>query len=389
MNNKALGTFSDAGAGIAILVPYGQTVRYALQADGADEFIGQVLLQRSEHPTSTWQTVQSWTGTVAEPLVGEVARGDLFVEVPGGIYFRFNCVDYDDETDVTPEESDPLRYALAQVLASDESGVVKQSVITLLDQAIELTDEAGAGQFGSVLLKTMPAGNIHFLGAVLEADIRLVGADWLDTAEGDVALGTTAVTDADALATTEENIIGTTAIAALAAQAGPIDAQADATLISGAAGGTDVEVHLNVLIDDDAAHMGDVITNGAFAADTDWTKGDGWTIGAGVADCDGTQEAASDLSQAVELVEDVTYILTFTLTRSAGSVQAHVGGTAGTARSTADTFVEEIVAGGDDIVFTADADFVGTIDNVTLTPTTGSGRITGTALLTWVNLGDF
>lgn len=112
----------------------------------------------------------------------------------------------------------------------------------------------------------------------------------------------------------------------------------------------------------------DFITNGAFASDTAWTKGTGWTIAAGVANCDGTQIADSDLSQDPGFEAGKTYIVTFTTTRSAGTVTLVVGGTVGTARSTANTFNETIVAGSSDtlLAFRADSDFVGTIDNVSI-----------------------
>jgi len=113
------------------------------------------------------------------------------------------------------------------------------------------------------------------------------------------------------------------------------------------------------------------VTNGAFGSDTGWTKGTGWTIAAGVADCDGTQTAASVLTQpaAIALIPGYTYTVTFTTSSvSAGTVTASIGGTAGTARSTSATFSQAIVAGADGtIAFTADEDFVGKIDNVTVT----------------------
>ncbi|KKM17098.1 hypothetical protein LCGC14_1679210, partial [marine sediment metagenome] len=47
-----------------------------------------------------------------------------------------------------------------------------------------------------------------------------------------------------------------------------------------------------------APSAGNLIANGTFATDTIWTKGTGWTIGSGVASCDGTQGGTTDLSQA-------------------------------------------------------------------------------------------
>lgn len=109
----------------------------------------------------------------------------------------------------------------------------------------------------------------------------------------------------------------------------------------------------------------DVVTNGAFAADTDWTKGSGWAIGTGVATAT-TSSAA--LSQSIAtLTAGKTYWLTYTTTRSAGSVQPSLGGTNGTSRSTAATFTELIACGSSNttLAFTGTG-FSGTIDNVSL-----------------------
>ena len=270
------------------------------------------------------------------------------------------------------------------------NGVDHKTIFTLTATPITLTDDAGVGQYGGVKFYDMPAGNHHFIGAVVDADLTLNETWWTDAAEGDVGLGTTAVTDGNALATTEQNIIATTAIAALVAQVGAINAGSSAAATVAAAGAADTDLYLNVRIDDSAAHMPDAVTNGAFGSDTAWTKGTGWTIAAGVATSDGTQEAVSDLSQNISAVNGVSYSVTYTVTRTAGTIQPYLGGTAGTVRSTTNTFTETIVAGADGILlFRADADFVGTLDNVTATPLTGTGTITGTVTVAWINLGDF
>ena len=112
----------------------------------------------------------------------------------------------------------------------------------------------------------------------------------------------------------------------------------------------------------------ELVTNGEFATDTDWTKGTGWTIATGVANCDGTQTGDSELSQTVSITQDVEYVVEFTLSDvTAGSIAPSVGDTAGTARAEDGTWREVIAAGaGTNIVFTADADFVGKIDGVSL-----------------------
>lgn len=138
----------------------------------------------------------------------------------------------------------------------------KKVVLTLTATPLTLADDAGVGQYGGVKLYDMAAGNYLFLGAAIDANITLVEAAWIDTAAGDVGLGTTAVTDGNALATTEQNIIPTTAIAAMVAQTGPIDALSTAAT-SGVILGTTAapaDVILNVRIDDDVAHAAGTAT---------------------------------------------------------------------------------------------------------------------------------
>ena len=125
----------------------------------------------------------------------------------------------------------------------------------------------------------------------------------------------------------------------------------------------------------DDADDTDLVTNGAFAADTDWTKGTGWTISGGKADCDASQAGASSLEQtptgAEAVLEEKAYRVVFTVSSySAGNVAAKLGGgTAGTNRASDATFTETIVAGSNGkIELVADADFDGKIDDVSVTP---------------------
>lgn len=114
----------------------------------------------------------------------------------------------------------------------------------------------------------------------------------------------------------------------------------------------------------------DVVTNGAFATDTDWTKGTGWTIGSGVGSSDGTQGADSDLEQTLTatLVEGEFYEVSFTVTAyTAGNVTPVVGGTEGTDRSSAASFTEVIQAGATQVIaLRADLNFIGSVDNFTV-----------------------
>lgn len=114
-------------------------------------------------------------------------------------------------------------------------------------------------------------------------------------------------------------------------------------------------------------NFAEYVTNGAFASDTGWTKGTGWTIAAGVATATGAISTALSQTSAITLIEGFTYTITYTVTRTAGSVTPSIGGTAGTARSSSATFVETIVAGSTQILAFTGSGFSGTIDNVSVT----------------------
>jgi hypothetical protein len=146
---------------------------------------------------------------------------------------------------------------------------------------------------------------------------------------------------------------------------------ADGTGSNGSA--IDLQPYMGALLfmlDSAAGTSDSLTTNGGFGADTDWTKGTGWTIGAGKADCDGTQVAASELKQNQACTQGLGYTVTYTLSSvSAGSITPKLGGTAGTARTANGTYTEVIVCGaGVDpkLVLSADADFVGKVDDVSV-----------------------
>jgi len=112
-----------------------------------------------------------------------------------------------------------------------------------------------------------------------------------------------------------------------------------------------------------------LVTNGTFDADASWIKDTGWSIAAGVAHCDGSQVAASNIRQTISVTPGKIYRVTFTLSNySAGNVKALVGGNGdGTSRSSNDTYIEDIVCAGSSVFYIyCDADFIGDIDNVSV-----------------------
>ena len=117
----------------------------------------------------------------------------------------------------------------------------------------------------------------------------------------------------------------------------------------------------------------ELITNGAFASDTGWTKGDEWAIGSGVATK--TATTAQDLEQAVDIKPGCQYKLTYTLTRTAGTITVKLGGTTVRTHAASVTAAVEYVTVEPSTIqatplieFQADLDFGGTVDNVLLVP---------------------
>jgi hypothetical protein len=113
-----------------------------------------------------------------------------------------------------------------------------------------------------------------------------------------------------------------------------------------------------------------LILNGTFDSDTVWTKGTGWTISGGVATFAGHTEQ-SGLTQPLSLVPGRAYLVTYTVTRTAGSVTMQfTGGTSviSTARGSSGTFTDILVplTGNNTFRVNALGTFEGTVDNVTL-----------------------
>lgn len=76
----------------------------------------------------------------------------------------------------------------------------------------------------------------------------------------------------------------------------------------------------------DVSGQPELVTNGGFAADTNWTKGAGWAISGGVASQSGAG-ANSNLSQNIGLVSNKAYVVTVNVvSRSAGTVRLLLGG---------------------------------------------------------------
>jgi hypothetical protein len=131
-------------------------------------------------------------------------------------------------------------------------GNLHKTVLTFTDAAVVLADEAGVVAYGGLKVYDFPAGAILVLGAVLDVDLTKSSAGVEDTWDGDVGVGTTTADNDASLATTEQDIIPTTATPQAADGATTANAQSTATENKVHDGtGTAKDAYVNLLVDDD------------------------------------------------------------------------------------------------------------------------------------------
>jgi len=130
---------------------------------------------------------------------------------------------------------------------------------------------------------------------------------------------------------------------------------------------TDLGTDPKALLVSVANRLQEIAQNGQFTTDTLWTKGAGWTIGAGVATATGAISTALSQVPVVDIVVGQAYAVTYTITRSAGGLIPSIGGQNGVERTASGTYREIIIAAATTpIAFTGNA-FTGTLDNVSIT----------------------
>jgi hypothetical protein len=129
------------------------------------------------------------------------------------------------------------------------NGIVNKSVITFTNAPVALADEAGVVAYGGLKVYDMPAGLTYIISAV--SDIVLtkssagVNADW----DGDFGVGTVTAGNNNALATTEQNIIPTTATPQAVAGVTSADGVSTAAVVLDGTT-TAADIFVNLLVDD-------------------------------------------------------------------------------------------------------------------------------------------
>ena len=133
----------------------------------------------------------------------------------------------------------------------DGVGFIHKTVLTFTNAAVALTDQADTVAYGGLKVYDLPAGAILMLGAVADLDVTKssagVNANW----DGDFAVGTVTASNNSTLATTEQNIIPTTATPQAVAGVTTANGQSTASeniVIDGTT--TAADVYVNLLVDD-------------------------------------------------------------------------------------------------------------------------------------------
>lgn len=113
----------------------------------------------------------------------------------------------------------------------------------------------------------------------------------------------------------------------------------------------------------------ELVTNGDFDTDTDWLKGDGWSISSGAANCDGSQGATTLIRQPGVVTIAQKYTLTYEVSNFIGGLirAAAGGGSGGIFRSSNGIYTELLTASGDNSLYLiGDVDFIGSIESISV-----------------------
>lgn len=112
----------------------------------------------------------------------------------------------------------------------------------------------------------------------------------------------------------------------------------------------------------------ELVVNGGFDTDSDWTKGEGWAIAAGVASCDGTQTGSSNLAQGSILTVGSLVSITATVSNyTAGQVSLSAGAVPRFhITANGDYQFTQVVNSQTTFYLIADVDFIGSVDIVSV-----------------------
>ncbi len=136
-------------------------------------------------------------------------------------------------------------------VAENGTGVMYKTVFTLSAVDVALTDNAGVAAYGGLKLYDFPEGYIYIIGSSSDIALTKSSAGVNDDWEGDFALGTVTAIGNAVLATTEQDILPTTATPEAVAGVTTSDGVSTATehaIIDGHT--TALDLYINYLVDD-------------------------------------------------------------------------------------------------------------------------------------------
>lgn len=127
---------------------------------------------------------------------------------------------------------------------------LRTDIFTFKDVHMPMIDNAGVGAHAALKFCDMPEGIVDIEACVANLTLTKSAAGVNATWNGDFGVGSTAADNSATLATTEQNIIPTTATPAAVAGVTTAKGQQAATTIQLDGHTTPVDLYLNILVDD-------------------------------------------------------------------------------------------------------------------------------------------
>lgn len=165
-------------------------------------------------------------------------------------------------TSAAPQTTTGNGTAATNVTATEYGdGVIHKTLLTCSAFSLGTAgDEAGVGQYLGAKLYDFPAGLIMTLGAVIDGAVTLA-APAIDAWDGDIGLGTAAPTDhASGVNGAGTAILDSTATTQASSKVATVDAVSACTALTEAGSrwldgtSTAIDLFMNLLVDDEAAH---------------------------------------------------------------------------------------------------------------------------------------
>ncbi len=158
-----------------------------------------------------------------------------------------------DITATVPIASDDVGVVNGTGVTTSEYGLggAYKTVFTLTNVAVTVNDNAGVAGYGGLKLYDFPEGYLYIIGSSSNITVTKSSSGVIDTWDGDFALGSVTAIGNAVLATTEQNILPTTATPQAVAGVTTSNGVSTATehaILDGHT--TPIDLYVNYLVDD-------------------------------------------------------------------------------------------------------------------------------------------